>query len=216
MNWHKFKKLLLIVVVISLILTITAIVVIDRHIKKTTHLQLFTDISKIPKNKVGLLLGTAKYMDKARQITNPYYQNRIDVAAELYMAGKVDYVIVSGDSSSTYYNEPKLMRGDLVSKGVPNSRIISDNGGFRTLSSIMRCHDIYGQTDFTIISQKFHDERALYLANHKNLHCVAVVADDGDKVFELYIREKLARVKMMLDLYTGLEVKATDPKVIIN
>jgi SanA protein len=145
-------------------------------------------------------LGTAKYNDKARNIVNLYYQNRIDAAVALYMAGKIDYIIVSGDNSNSYYNEPALMKADLVSRGVPAHRIYMDNAGFRTLDSILRCRDVFGQDHFTIISQAFHNQRALYIANHKNIIAVGYNAADGDSFWDATLREKMARVKMISDL----------------
>lgn len=161
---------------------------------------MYSDISAIPKNRVGLLLGTAKYNDKARNIINAYYQNRIDAAVALYMAGKIDFIIVSGDNSNHYYNEPALMKADLVAKGVPATRIFMDNAGFRTLDSILRCRDIFGEDHFTIISQSFHNQRALYIANHKHITAIAYNAADGDSFWDATFREKLARVKMISDL----------------
>ena len=147
-----------------------------------------------------MLLGTTKYKDRAKKIINPYYQNRIDAAVALYMAGKIDYIIVSGDNGDIYYNEPLLMKNDLIAKGVPANRIFTDDAGFRTLDSILRCKYIFGQDRFTIISQQFHNERALYIANHKQMNASAFNAHEGDAVFMEGFREKQARVKMMLDL----------------
>lgn len=168
-------------------------------VDKDTRGQVYSDINIIPKNKVGLLLGTAKYNDKARNIVNSYYQNRIDAAVALYMAGKVDYIIVSGDSSP-YYNEPVIMKLDLMARGIPAKRIFMDNAGFRTLDSILRCRDIFGQNSFTIISQEFHNQRALFIANHKHVTTIAYNAKDGEPNFAAIIREKMARVKMVIDL----------------
>ncbi len=165
---------------------------------------------------MGLLLGTSKYKDKGRQIINDYYQNRIDAAVALYMAGKVDYIIVSGDNSTVYYNEPQLMRDDLIAKGVPANRIVLDNAGFRTLDSILRCRDIFGQTSFTIISQAFHNKRALYIANHKDLTAVAFNAEDGVDYWTVNLREKFARIKMLCDLATDRKAKVYGEKVEIR
>eukprot|EP01030_Chromulinospumella_sphaerica_P025880 gene25880-26048_t len=108
------------------------------------------------------------------------------------MAGKIDYIIVSGDASP-YYNEPELMRRDLVARGVPANRIVLDNAGYRTLDSILRCRDVFGQKSFTIISQKFHNERAIYIANHKGVQTVGYSALNGNSFFDVNVREKLAR-----------------------
>ncbi len=209
----KFWKILGIVVWSALVLTICTI---EYIVKSETASEIYSNVNLIPKNKVGLLLGTSKFMDKAKMIVNPYYQNRIDAAVALYMAGKVDVIIVSGDNGTQYYNEPKLMKEDLIARGVPESHIIMDNAGFRTLDSILRCRDIFGQDHFTIISQQFHNERALYIANHKKLGCVAYNAADGDKFWEVTIRERMARVKMMLDLLMNKQAKFYGEKININ
>jgi SanA protein len=195
-------------IIITLVFALLLVVGVMNHlVNASTQTQIYTDITKLPKNKVGLLLGTAKYMDKARKIINMYYQNRIDAAVALYMAGKVDYIIVSGDNGTTYYNEPALMKADLIARGVPASRIFMDNAGFRTLDSILRCRDIFGQNQFTVISQQFHNQRALYIANHKEVNAIGFNAADGDMYWEVALREKLARVKMGLDLMFNKQAK---------
>ncbi len=200
----RFWRNLLVTLVLALLLVVG---VMNHLVNASTQSQLYTDIAKLPKNKVGLLLGTAKYMDKARKIINMYYQNRIDAAVALYMAGKIDYIIVSGDNGTTYYNEPALMKADLIARGVPAARIFMDNAGFRTLDSILRCRDIFGQVQFTIISQEFHNQRALYIANHKQIQAIAYNAIDGDMYWEVALREKLARVKVGLDLMFNKQPK---------
>jgi SanA protein len=195
---------------IILILSVSLVLVVGTvHyvVNTATSRQIYNDINQIPKNRVGLLLGTAKYNDKSKNIINVYYQHRIDAAVALYMAGKVDFIIVSGDNSTLYYNEPLLMKNDLIARGVPAKCIYMDNAGFRTLDSILRCRDVFGQTRFTIISQRFHNQRAVYIANHKNVQTVAFNAEDGDSFWDVAIREKMARVKMMLDLLMNKQAK---------
>ncbi|MBC7554369.1 MAG: YdcF family protein [Taibaiella sp.] len=199
-------------ILLSVIL-MAVIFVANYYVVKNTRAQLFYNVKSVPKNKVGLLLGTAKYMDKARKIVNQYYQNRIDAAVALYMAGKVDYIIVSGDNSTQFYNEPLLMKNDLIERGVPESHIYMDNAGFRTLDSILRCRDIFGQSSFTIISQTFHNQRALFIANHKNLNTVAFCAADGNLYWSATIREKFARIKMLLDLILNKQAKFYGDKI---
>jgi SanA protein len=193
----KFWRILIVVIIVLLVGSVAAV---NYVVNTATEKQLYSDINAIPKNKVGLLLGTAKYQDKARHIVNPYYQNRIDAAVALYMAGKIDFIIVSGDNSSAFYNEPALMKEDLIAKGVPEKRIYMDNAGFRTLDSILRCRDIFGEDHITIISQSFHNQRAVFIANHKNVTAVAFNAANGDSLWDEISREKLARVKMVFDL----------------
>jgi len=204
-------------IIITAIMIVVALTAgINYVVNSSTKKQVYDDIAAIPKNKVGLLLGTSKYQDKGRNIINQYYQNRIDAAVALYMAGKIDYIIVSGDSNTIYYNEPVLMRNDLMARGVPAKKIFMDNAGFRTLDSILRCRDIFGQDHFTIISQAFHDQRALYIANHKQVTAIAYVAKDGDMWWFSYLREKFARVKMVLDLIQNTQAKYYGEKIEIK
>jgi SanA protein len=210
-----FKGIWRNIIFIAIIALIASIWGISYVVSRDTASQLFSDVNLIPKNKVGLLLGTAKYNDKARNIVNDYYQNRIDAAVALYMAGKVDYIIVSGDNSP-YYNEPAIMKLDLVARGVPAKRIYMDNAGFRTLDSILRCRNVFGQDHFTIISQQFHNERALYIANHKHIYAVGYNAAEGSDYFAARLREKLARVKMMTDLLLNKQAMLYGEKVDIK
>jgi len=199
----RFWRYLFVIVIFLLVAIIWGA---DYIVVRDTQRQLYTSLKDIPKNKAGLLLGTAKYNDKARNIVNDYYQARIDAAVALYMAGKIDYIIVSGDNSP-YYNEPQLMKLDLIARGVPARRIYLDNAGFRTLDSILRCRNIFGQYSFTIISQEFHNQRALFIANHKKVTAIAYNAADGDSYWTVFIREKLARVKMIMDLFMNKQAR---------
>ncbi len=200
---YLFFRNTAIVLAILLILIIGGI---NFYVIRSTSGQLYSDLNAIPKNKVGLLLGTAKFQDKARKLINAYYQNRIDATVALYMAGKIDYIIVSGDNSP-YYDEPKLMKADLIARGIPEKKIIMDNSGFRTLDSILRARDIYGQDHLTIISQTFHNQRAVFIANYKNIKAVAFNAADGNSFWDAILREKFARVKMVKDLIFNTQAK---------
>lgn len=127
--------------------------------------KVFSDIDSIKYNKVGLLLGTTP---KARigRITNYFFIYRIDAAEELYKAGKIEKILISGDENSLDgINEPECMRDSLVARGVPASDIILDGKGYRTICSVVNANKVYGLKSFTIISQEFHNERALYQAS---------------------------------------------------
>ena len=198
------------------ILLLLAIVVgaVNYAVNKTTASQLYSDVNAIPKNKVGLLLGTAKFTDKARHRVNLYYQYRIDATVALYMAGKIDYVIVSGDKSPNY-DEPGIMKADLMAKGVPGERIFIDNSGYRTLDSLLRCRDIFCQDHITVISQKFHNQRALFIANHKGLKAIGFNAQDGNSYTDAILRERLARVRMGLDLLLNTQARYYGERIVI-
>src|SRR5690606_3791527 len=124
---------------------------------------------------------------------NRYYQYRIDAAVALYKAGKVDYFIVSGDNGTKDYNEPEDMKNDLIAHGIPEERIYLDFAGFRTLDSVVRMEKIFGQRSFTVVSQEFHNRRAIYLAQRQGYDAVGLNARDvtAGYGFRTQVREKL-------------------------
>ena len=190
-----------------LLVAVVAIGWVDHWVSDTTRKQTYTSIDSIPANKVGLLLGTSKYIRKG--VINPYYQYRIDAAVALYKSGKILYILISGDNETAYYNEPATMKRDLIARGVQESCIVLDYAGLRTLDSILRCRDIFGEDHITIISQPFHNERALFIANHKGVTAIAYNAQDVAKEdgLKVQVREKLARVKMLFDLVLNKQPK---------
>lgn len=166
--------------------------------------RIYTEIDSIPYNKVALLLGTNPLNRWGRP--NSYFTNRINTAAELYHAGKVDFIIASGDNHIRQYDEPTAMRDSLMAHGVPEDRIILDFAGFRTLDSVVRAKEVFGCDSLTIISQEDHNARALYLAESNGISAVAISAPlrAGRWVrTRLALREWLARDKMILDILFG-------------
>ena len=166
--------------------------------------RIYTSVDAIPHNKVALLLGTNPR--NRRGGPNSYFTNRINTASKLYHAGKVDYIIASGDNHSKRYDEPTAMRDSLIAHGVPKDRIILDFAGFRTLDSVIRAKEVFGCDSLTIISQADHNARALYLAEANGIEAVAISAPlraERRVRIRLAIRECLARDKMMLDILIG-------------
>ncbi len=210
MATHRKRNIILIVIILFVLaFTIAAIAYIDHWVTNATKAQTYSDISIIPENKTGLLLGTAKYINIKRRQLNPYYQYRIDAAVELYNKGKIHYIIVSGDNSSTYYNEPEVMKRDLIARGIPASKIFLDYAGLHTLDSVLRCKDIFGQDSITVISQAFQNERAIFIADHKGIFAIGCNAKDvtGADGARVRLREKFSRVKMMLELLLNTQPK---------
>lgn len=162
---------------------------------------IFYDLHALPNKKVAVVLGTSKYISKG--VENPYFTNRMNTAAKLFNAKKIDYILVSGDNSEIYYNEPITMKKELVKRGVPDSVIYLDYAGFRTLDAVVRAKEIFSLKEFIIVSQKFHNERAVFLARRKGIKAIAINADDlkGRAGLKTRIRELFARVKVFIDLY---------------
>lgn len=203
---NKFKRALK-VLICCLLLIAFSIISIDYYVSKQTSEKIYTQVNNIPQHKVGLLLGTSKYLSSGH--INLYYKYRIEAATQLYRSGKIKFILISGDNGSKSYNEPELMKQDLIENNIPESNIFLDYAGFRTLDSVLRAQKIFGQNTFTVISQEFHNERALYLAHHFNIKAIAFSAKDVklNYGFKTQLREKLARCKMMLDLLFKVEPK---------
>jgi SanA protein len=200
-----WKALRFYLISIPLIIIVSGILILACSLIVTISTQpyIYEKVEDVPANKVGLLLGTSKYTLKGQ--INPFYQNRIDAAVALFESGKVEYILVSGDNRHRTYNEPREMRRDLLEANIPADRIVADTAGIRTLDSVIRSRLVFGQDSVTIISQAFHVERAIYIAHHAGYAAVGFAAKDVEVSFGLktYIREYLARVKLMLDLYVS-------------
>jgi len=122
---------------------LAATFVADAAVRKAANGKLYNDVANVPFNKVGLLLGTGKYI--GTQYINPYYEYRIRAAESLMKAGKIKYLIISGDNSRTDYNEPQTMKDDLVKRGIDSNLIYLDYAGFRTFDSMVRLKEVFGQ-----------------------------------------------------------------------
>lgn len=188
----------------------------NTQVSSSTKDQLFDEIDQVPHHKVGMVLGTSKYLNGGQ--LNYYFTYRIEAAAKLYHAGKIDFIVVSGDNSRENYNEPKDMEEALIERGVPKDHIYLDYAGFRTLDSVYRMQAIFNEDAFTIISQPFHNERAVYIANHLNLQTVGFNAQDVTRKygFKTLLREKFARVKVILDHFIDKKPKYLGPQILIG
>jgi SanA protein len=203
---------------IGLLLLLLAFLVIffcNKAVDNAAEGKLYTSVDAIPYNKVGLLLGTSKFLSGG--YVNNYYKYRIDAAVRLYKAGKIRHIIISGDNSRKDYNEPALMRSDLIALGIDSSNIYLDYAGFRTFDSMVRLKEIFGQDSATIISQPFHNERAIYIASKEGISAIGFNAQDVamQAGFKVQLREKFARTKVFLDYLFGNEPKFLGEKVII-
>lgn len=209
MKYLKIILLIFILLVITLVST-------NYYIIYRAQDQVYSKISELPKNKVGLLLGTSKYRSQGG--INLYYAYRIDAAVALFNAGKIDYILVSGDNETEYYDEPTTFKNDLIKRGIPEDRIVLDFAGFRTLDSVLRAKEVFGQEAFTIISQKFHNERAVYLAKHFNINAIAFNARDVNNSYGLKTRtrEYLARVKASIDVLFNVQPRFLGEKIKIE
>lgn len=183
----------------KLLLGTTALMIVNfanSWVVETTRHQIFDDIATIPTNEVGIVLGTTKH---ATYGTNLYFKYRMQAAADLYHAGKIKHILVSGDNHSNSYDEPTDMKNYLIGLGVPAKAITCDFAGFRTLDSIVRCKEIFGVNQVTVISQGFHNQRAVFIANNRGITAVGYNARSVYR--NTPPREYLARVAAWLDIF---------------
>lgn len=203
----KKTKVFLYIVIVSIIAILLLMVICNHLVCRNAEGKLYTAVDSIPQTEVGLLLGTAPQTRIGRR-TNQFFKNRIDAAEVLYKAGKVKSILISGNENSLDgINEVESMRDSLVARGVPEGCIILDGKGYRTLDAVIRATNIYGKHSYIVISQKFHNERAIYLAEHLGLDVARLsgfnAADvTSHKVTMTPIREYFARVKMFVDIIT--------------
>jgi SanA protein len=173
----------------------------SQFVTRTARGRTYSEAAAIPARRVGLVLGCSRLLGDGRR--NTFFDNRIQAAAELFQARKIDYFVVSGDNHVRGYDEPQDMKDSLVLAGVPAERIYCDYAGFRTLDSIVRVREIFGQTAITVISQQFHNERAIAIARYRGVDAIGFNAAEVDAYnsFKTKCREQIARANMMLDLF---------------
>lgn len=203
------KKKLCVGAISVLLLIILVVVVCDQTVAHNANGHVFGNVDSIPHRKVGIILGTSP-ISTWNGRRNYYFDHRIKAGAELYKARKVDWLVVSGGdyrNSENGYDEPVAMRDSLIKQGVDSARIVLDYDGIRTLNSIAKMRDVYCQDSIVIISQKYHNERALYQARHLGIDAIGFNAKTPGRRTSWWRnrgREVLARVKLFIDVARGL------------
>lgn len=190
---HKKKWIISCIVVIGIL--ISSNFLIDQNTKFTTF-----DINQITPKYAALVLGTTKILKDGRM--NQYYKFRIEAAWELYKNGKCNKIVVSGDNRFAAYNEPLEMKNDLIQKGVLEGDIICDYAGFRTLDSIIRFKKIFQQNSGIVVSQEFHNTRAIYIARANEIDLIGFNAKNVGTYYGLKtkIREIFSRLLCVIDV----------------
>ena len=167
---------------------------------RSTANVVYRDLTAVPTNDVGLVLGTSPRL--ANGTPNRHFTVRIEAAAALCRAGRVKHLLLSGDNHLQGYDEPTEMKNALLALGLPASAMTLDYAGLRTLDSVARAHEIFGQTKLTIITESFHAPRAIYLAEHFGVNPVAYCpsALPPSWMRTTRVREFGARIKAVLDI----------------
>jgi len=216
--FSRIKKIILNKWTIFLCCLVVLFVVLSNIIiVQSTKNKIYTNLAGVPQKDVALILGTSKYTIGG--YTNLFFKYRIKAAADLYKQGKVKHIIVSGDNSLQSYNEPRQMLRALLALGIPEDAITLDFAGFRTLDSVVRCKKVFGQTKVIIVSQRFHIERALFIARKYDMQAIGYAAQDPPQKYSLttHVREYFAKTKAVIDLYiTNKKPKFLGEKVLIE
>jgi SanA protein len=177
-------------------------------IARTAAGRCHDEVRALSEAPVALVLGTSPRLADGR--ANLFFLPRMEAAAALFKAGKVRALIVSGDNGTRAYDEPTEMKQVLARMGVPEPRIVCDYAGFRTLDSVVRAKEVFGQSKIIVVSQRFHNDRAVYLAEAFGIEAQGFNAADMPVALSIktFLREKLACVKAVLDV----NVLGTRPK----
>ena len=197
---------------IMVVICIALLLICNQIVVNNAKGKVFSVLDSIAPTEWGLLLGTTP-QTRIGHRQNLFFKYRIEAAEKLYKAGKIKRILISGDEHSLdNVNEVVCMKDSLVTRGVDAKDIVLDGKGFRTLDSIVRTNKLFGIKSFVIISQRFHNERALYLAEHldhdvEDLQAYNAISPNAGLSFITYLREYLARVKMFLDILTDKQPK---------
>ncbi|MFM7024071.1 MAG: vancomycin high temperature exclusion protein [Flavobacteriales bacterium] len=212
----KIFKYIFIIATTGLVISVLLLYYANNKIESNAIGKTFTEVDKVPHFKCGLLLGTSKFLKSGR--LNVYYAKRIKAAVNLVKSGKVEYLIISGDNSRKTYDEPTDMKNDLVAGGIDSNKIYLDYAGFRTFDSMVRCKEIFGQDSILVISQQFHNERAIYIGEQQDMFVRGFNASDVSKAYGKWtmLREAFARVKVLVDFTIGAEPKFLGEKIVVG
>ena len=158
--------------------------------------RLYDNAETVPHKRVAVMLGTNPKTKTGKM--NYFYKHRIDAAVKLYQNGKIDRILISGDNSSKTYSEPDAMKADLMAAGIPDSAIYLDFAGFSTYDSMVRAKKVFGLSEFMVVSQDFHNKRAVYIARQNGIDAIGFNVQNTlfrKWRIKMELREILARVK---------------------
>ena len=186
----------------ALMLVCLGVLAVYQWVRLQSRAFVISDVHEVPVCSAVLLLGTAKYTGTGS--VNSYFRNRIAAAVKLYEQGKIGLLILSGAGlRGGEEDEAEQMKQSLMLRGVPENAMILDGFGRRTWDSIHRCMHEFGIGKVVIVSQPFHTSRAIFIARHLGMEAFAFNADKVQRhmAARMFLRECMARVKCLLDIY---------------
>lgn len=192
---NKTFKYLTFIAVISIAL----VFLLNLYINIKTKNLIYNSVEEIPGTYTALVLGAHVSRDG---IPSNFLKDRLDMALELYKHKKVKRLLLSGDHGTVIYDEVNNMRNYLLEHGVDTRDIFLDHAGFDSYNSIVRAKEIFEVNEMIIVSQEFHIPRALFIAKHKNLKAIGIIADKENygSLAYLKFRERIANVKAFWEI----------------
>jgi SanA protein len=211
---------LVLYIVLSVVATASAMAVLSwtaqRRLEALSTPYMADDPSKMPTVDAALVLGAAPIGPEGGP--NRYFERRLDAAAALFKAGKVKYLLASGDRRGSSYDEPTAMRAGLIARGVPVDAIYRDFAGVRTLDSILRAADVFGQKRLIIVSQRFHVARAIFLARNSGLEAWGLEARDVARPYSVFtlLRRYPSALRAYYDIWFDTPARHSGTPVVIG
>jgi SanA protein len=188
----------------------------DRGIDRFAAPYLADDPKPLPEVDVALVLGAAPIGPEGGP--NRYFEYRLDAAAALWRAGKVKFLLVSGDNSHRDYDEPSAMRAGLIARGVPATAIYRDFAGVRTRDSVLRARLVFGQQRLIVVSQGFHAARAVFLARREGIDAWGLAARDVVRAYSIFteLRRYPSALRAWYDVWLGTPPRRTGPAIAVG
>jgi SanA protein len=188
----------------------------DRKIERFAASYLVDDPSALPDVDVALVLGAAPIGPEGGP--NRYFEYRLDAAAALWRAGKVKFLLVSGDNRRPDYDEPSAMRAGLIARGVPADAIYRDFAGVRTRDSVLRAQSVFGQQRLIIVSQGFHAARAIFLARSEGIEAWGLAARDVVRAYSIFteLRRYPSALRAYYDVWIETPPRHAGPVIVIG
>ncbi len=206
----RFRKMAVTFIILAVTIS-AALLAADLYVASFSKGRLYDNPADVPHRQAAVVLGCAPITEGR---PNLFYHYRLDAAAALWHAGKIDAILVSGDNSRKDYDEPAAMKADLIERGVPSEFITADYAGFRTLDSVIRAREVFGLDDYIVVSQPFHCRRALYLASRKGHSVIGFCAADvrGGRALKIRLRETFSRAASLLDILITRRARYLGPQ----
>jgi SanA protein len=188
----------------------------EERLERLAAPYLTRDAAALPDVDVALVLGAAPIGPEGGR--NRYLEYRLDAAAALWRAGKVKYLLVSGDKRPPDYDEPSAMRAGLIARGVPAAAIYRDFAGLRTRDSILRARSVFGQHRLVIVSQGFHANRAIFLARREGIEAWGLEARDVQRAYSIFteLRRYPSALRAYYDVWFGTPPHYAGPVIAIG